>query len=427
MKSRLFSGRALAGFGIACAVAITSPVILQAVVGNPAYAEDEAKPGTVSPEVGKPLQAAQAAIKEKKYGEALAKLKEADAVAKKTPYEESLIDQLRLIAAVGSEEPATAAKSYDALNASGALQPQQKVPFAQAIAGAFFKSKDYQSSASWIGKYFSAGGSDLTMRSLLAQAYYLNNDFANTTKASNEAIDAYDKSGQQAPETLYQLLTSAATKTGDKKAYTLALEKLTAAYPKPDYWLDLIHQTANKPGISGKLDLDLYRFEDAVGVLTKTNDYMEYAELAIQAGFPGEAQTVVDKGYKANVLGQGAEADRHGRLRDMAKRSVDSDKGGLAAAETEAGKKPDGTGLVNTGMDYFGYGQYDKAISLIQAGIAKGGLKSADEAKLHLGVVQLAAGKKADAVATWKSMKAGEPADDVARLWLIKVNGKVPS
>ena len=422
MKSRLFSGRALAGFGIACAVAITSPVILQAVVGSAAHAEDEAKPGTVSPEVGKPLQAAQAAIKDKKYGEALAKIKEADAVAKKNPFEEGLIEQLRLIAAIGAEEPPTAAKAYDTLNTSGALQPPQKIQFAQAIAGAYFKNKDYQSSATWIGKYFSAGGTDLTMRSLLAQAYYLNNDFTNTAKASNEAIDAYDRSGTQAPETLYQLLTSAATKSGDKKAYGAALEKLTAAYPKPEYWADLIHQAANKS--QGKLDLDVYRLEDAVGGLSKPNDYMEYAELAIQAGFPGEAQTVVDKGYKANVLGQGAEADRHGRLRDMAKRSVDGDKPGLAGAETEAGKKPDGTGLVNTGMDYYGYGQYDKAISLIQAGIAKGGLKNADEAKLHLGIAQLAGGKKADAVATWKSIKSGDAVNDLARLWLIKTTGK---
>jgi len=414
----------LAGFGIACAVAITSPVILQAVVGSAAHAEDEAKPGTVSPEVGKPLQAAQAAIQAKKYGEALAKVKEADAVAKKSPYEEGLIEQLRLIAAIGGEEPGIAAKSYDALNSAGTLQAQQKVQFAQAIAGAYFKNKEYQASATWIGKYFSAGGSDLTMRSLLAQAYYLNNDFANTTKASNEAIEAYDRAGQQAPETLYQLQTSAATKQGDKKAYTAALEKLTAAYPKPDYWADLIHQVANKPGVSGKLDLDLYRLQDAVGGLTKTGEVMEYAELAIQAGLPGEAQSVVDKGYKANLLGQGAEADRHGRLRDMATRSVNADKPGLAAAETEAGKKPDGTALVNTGMDYYGYGQYDKAISLIQAGIAKGGLKNADEAKLHLGVVQLAAGKKADAVATWKQIKSGDAVNDLARLWLIKTTGK---
>ena len=421
MKSRLFSGRTLAGIGIACAVAITSPVIMQAVVGSAAYAADDEN--KVSPELAKPLQAAQAAIKEKKYGEALAKLKEADGASKKSAYEESIIEQLRLIAAVGGEEPGQAAKAYDALGNGGSLPAAQKIQFVQAIAGAYFKTKDYAASATWIGRYFQAGGTDLQMRSLLAQAYYLNNDFPNTNKASNEAIDAYEKAGQQAPETLYQLLTSAATKQNDKKAYTAALEKLTAAYPKPDYWADLIHQVANKPGVSGKLDLDLYRVQDAVGGLTKANEYMEYAELAIQAGLPGEAQAVVDKGYKANALGQGTEAERHGRLRDMTKRSVDSDKPGIGNAETEAGKQQNGGALVNTGMDYYGYGQYDKAIGLIQAGIAKGGLKNADEAKLHLGIVQLAAGKKADAVATWKQIKGGDAVNDIARLWLIKTTG----
>lgn len=421
MKSRLFSGRALAGFGIACAVAFSSPVILQAVVGSAAYAEDEAKPGTVRPEIGKPLQEAKKALDAKKYGEALAHLKEADAVGNKTPFEEGLTEQLRLIAGIGGEEPATAAKAYDALQAGGSLPPENKIKFAQAIAGSYFKAKDYGAAVTWINKYFLAGGTDLSMRSLLAQTYYVNNDFANTTKASNDAIDAYEKAGQQAPETLYQLVTSAATKTGDKKAYATALERLTAAYPKPEYWADLLHQTAVKPGFpDSRLGLDIFRLKAATGGLQNAGDYMEYAELAIQAGFPAEAKAVVDKGYDAKQLGTGPETERHGRLRDMAKRSVDADQPGLGAAETEAGKKPDGTGLVNTGLDYYGYGQYDKAISLIQAGIAKGGLKFPDDAKLHLGIVQLAAGKKADGIATLKSIKGGDADNDLARLWLIK-------
>jgi hypothetical protein len=425
MKSRLFSGRALAGFGIACAVALSSPLILQAVVGSAAYAEDEAKPGTVRPEIGKPLQAAKAALDAKKYGEALTHLKEADAVGNKTPYEEALTEQLRLIAGIGGEEPGIAAKAYDALQAGGSLQADQKIKFAQAIAGAYFKSKDYGATVTWINKYFQAGGSDLNMRSLLAQTYYVNNDLANTTKASNEAIDAYEKAGQQAPETLYQLVTSAATKAGDKKAYAAAVERLTAAYPKPEYWADLIHQTAAKPGFpDSRLGLDIFRLKAATGGLNGAGDYMEYAELAIQAGLPAEAKAIVDKGYDTKVLGTGAEAERHGRLRDMAKRSLDSDQATLASAETEAGKQPNGIGLVNAGLNYYGYGQYDKAINLIQAGIAKGGLKYPDDAKLHLGIVQIAAGKKADGVATLKSIKTGDADNDLARLWLIKVTGR---
>ena len=149
---------------------------------------------------------------------------------------------------------------------------------------------------------------------------------------------------------------------------------------------------------------------------------MEYAELAIQAGIPGEARTVVDKGYKAGTLGAGTEAERHGRLRTMTKAKVDADQPTLATAEADAGNQPNGQALINVGMDYYGYGQYDKAISVLQAGIAKGGLKNPDEAKLHLGIVQLAGGKKADGLATLKSIKSGDAVNDLARLWIIKAN-----
>ena len=111
MTSRLFSGRALAGLGFACAVALSALMIVPAM-SEIAWAQDEAKSATVRPEIGKPLKAAQEAVLAKKYGEALAHLKEAEAISGKTPYEEGILEQLRLIAAVGGEEPATAAKAF---------------------------------------------------------------------------------------------------------------------------------------------------------------------------------------------------------------------------------------------------------------------------------------------------------------------------
>jgi len=421
MISRLFSGRALAGFGVAFAVGLGSPSIVHGLAA-PAHAEDEAKPGTVRPEVGKPLQAAKAALDAKKYAEALSHLHEAEGVANKTPFEEQLIAQMSLIAAIGSDQTALAAKSFDALANGGALQPQQKLQFIEAIAGSYFRAKDYASSASWTNRYIQGGGSDLRMRDTLAQAYYLNNDFANATKATNEAIEAYARAEQLPSETLYQLLTSCALKQNDKKAYYAALEKLVAAYPKQDYWLDLLHQIVARPG-SERLTLDIFRLQFAVGALTKTEHYMDFAQLAIQAGLPAEAKAIIDKGYAAGVLGAGQEAERHGRLRDMAKRSMDADQPTLGNAEAEAAKAPSGNPLVNAGMNFYGYGQYDKAASMIQAGIAKGDLKYPDDAKLHLGIVYLAAGNKQKAVEAFKSIKSGDAVNDLARLWLIKTTG----
>jgi hypothetical protein len=200
--------------------------------------------------------------------------------------------------------------------------------------------------------------------------------------------------------------------------------KLTSAYPKPENWADLLHQVAAKPGFPvPRLGLDIFRLQAATGGLTKADQYIGFAEMAMQAGLPAEAKAVLDKGYAAGVLGTGPEADRHGRLRDTVKHELEANQLGLANAETEAGKQPIGNALVAAGINAYGYGQYDKAINLIQAGIAKGGLANPDDAKLHFGIVELAAGKEGQGVATLKSITSGNAVNEIARLWLIKTTG----
>ncbi|MFN3566676.1 MAG: tetratricopeptide repeat protein [Burkholderiaceae bacterium] len=58
----------------------------------------------------------------------------------------------------------------------------------------------------------------------------------------------------------------------------------------------------------------------------------------------------------------------------------------LAAAEAEAVTAKDGAALVRIGLAYSALGQHDKAIALIEQGIARGGLKRPHDAKLHLGI-----------------------------------------
>jgi tetratricopeptide (TPR) repeat protein len=76
---------------------------------------------TVRAEIGNPLQAAQALMKQGKNKEALAKLREADSVSGKTPNESYLIERVRAAAASSAGDYETAAKSFEALIASGKL------------------------------------------------------------------------------------------------------------------------------------------------------------------------------------------------------------------------------------------------------------------------------------------------------------------
>ncbi len=150
------------------------------------------------PEVGKPLQAAESLYKSKKYKDALAKVAEADAVAGKTPYESYVIQRTRgsIAAAAGDNE--TAAKSFEAVIASGRATGAEQLKLVQAVAGLHYQAKDYAKAAQWAARYQKEGGTDPAMRTLLVQSYYMNNDCASVSRVLGDA-DGDAKNGRRPP------------------------------------------------------------------------------------------------------------------------------------------------------------------------------------------------------------------------------------
>jgi len=55
----------------------------------------------------------------------------------------------------------------------------------------------------------------------------------------------------------------------------------------------------------------------------------------------------------------------------------------------------------------------------MEQGLAKGGLKRPDDAKLHLGLTQALAGRKDDAKQTLAGVHGSDGASDLARLWTL--------
>lgn len=70
------------------------------------------------------------------------------------------------------------------------------------------------------------------------------------------------------------------------------------------------------------------------------------------------------------------------------------------------------------GYAYASMGQSDKGISLIEQGIAKGGLKNAEDARLRLGLAQLPR-DRAKAARTLQAVKGNDGTADIARLWTL--------
>jgi hypothetical protein len=375
------------------------------------------------PDVGKPLQAAQELIKASKYKEALAKVRDADAVANKNANESYMVERMRIAAASGAGEVDTAAKSFEVLAASGRVSAADKARMAESIAGGYYRNKDYAKSMQWGQRYFKEGGASPAIRTLLIQSQYLSGDFAGAARELTTEIQTAEKSGTAPAQERLNLLLNAATQLKDQNITTYALERLVTYYPRKEYWVDLLSRMQRKPGFSDRLVLDTYRLSLATGSMSSPADFMEMGQLALQAGHEIEAKQVVDKGFAAGILGTGAEAERHKRLRDLIAKRIDEAKAGQADAEQQALAAKDGNALVAEGFAISLGGDSAKGLQLMQQGIAKGGLKRPEDAKLHLGMVQVMAGD-AKAQATLRSVGGSDGTADLARLWSLYAKRK---
>jgi hypothetical protein len=377
----------------------------------------------VRPEVGKPLQAAQELIKAGKYKDALAKVREADAVGGKNANEGFLVERMRIAAASGAGDNDTAAKAFEALAATGKVSAADKARMAESISGGYYRSKDYARAMQWGQRYFKEGGTSASMRTLLIQSQYLSGDFAGAARELTTEIQAAEKSGTPPAQDRLNLLLNAASQLKDPSATVFALERLVTYYPKKEYWVDLLSRMQRKPGFSDRLVLDTYRLSLATGSMSSTSDFMEMSQLALQAGHELEAKQVVDKGFASGVLGAGAEAERHKRLRDLVTKRIDEAKAARAAAESEANGAKDGNALVSLGFSTALGGDSAKGLQMMQQGIARGGLKRPEDAKLHLGVAQVLAGD-AKAQATLRGVGGTDGTADLARLWSLYARRK---
>lgn len=388
-------------------------VLMAAVAGGAGKAFAASGDDAVRRELAKPLSQAQDRLREKKYADALAALADADKVTDKSPYEVFVTEQLRATAALNLGDLQTAERSYGILLDSTRLSAHDRAAIAGNLAIAFFKVKDYAHAADWGKRYSSEGGTDDRIGDVTVNALYLAENYAGAAEVLKAETQAAEQAGRPVPEDRYKLLASSQMKSKDDVGYQATLEKLVAHYPSGDYWADLIFRVRRRPGFADRLSIDVFRLQHAVGALTEREDYVEYANESLEAGFPVEAKQVVDQGFARHVLGDGANADKDGKLRARAERQAKDD----AAAGDVVPQGKGGAALFNAGLDRVLQGKFAPGIDLMKQGITDGQIRYPDDARLRLGMAQVLAGRKADAQSTLMSVGGNDGTADLARLW----------
>lgn len=388
--------------------------LLLAGLAGPAAAQ------AMRPEVAKPLQQAGDLLRAGKAKEALAKVREADAVSGKNAQEQLMIDRMRGSAAQRAGDNNTAIAAFESAMGSGRLSGGDQAQMAESLAFLYSQTRDFAKSSQWVAKAQQLGNNSASLKQLQTYLQGQSGDYAAVARDAAAAVSAAEQAGRRPDENDLLRLADAYQRTNNANGQAAALEKLLTHYPKKEYWAVALGRLRSKPGFSDRYALDVFRLKLATGNLATADEYMEMAQLALQAGHAAEGKQVVEKGLAAGALGTGTDAGLHKRLQVMAAKEATEAQADAAKRLAEAKAAKDGNALVQVGSVQASAGQPDSGVALITEGIAKGQLKRPEEAKLRLGLALLQTGKnKAKAQQTLRSVQGTDGAADIGRYWAI--------
>jgi Tetratricopeptide repeat len=399
-------------------VALIAAVFLSfAVVGSTVTADEAPQ---VTRGVAKLLKAADEARQAKNYTECIAKAKEASAVSNRSAYDNFVINSL-LMAAYAAQGNTTDTVTYmEQVIDSPFQQAAGKAQMLKYLMSYSYQQKSYDKAIQYAERVRAGGDSSEDVALVIAQANFLQGKYRESMNGMEAIVARAEAAGRKPSEKGLNVIWSCALKLKDDAASSRAIEKLILHYPKPDYWQNAMAVILQNRTYDDRVQLMTYRLMNEVGILKRGGDYRDMAQIALDQGNPGEAQAAMEQAFAKNLYTEPRDKESNQRLLDTAKRKAQEDRANLARSEKEAASAPTGDAFVQIGGAYLGYGQTDKALAAINAGIAKGKLKFPDEAYLLLGIAQERAKNNAEAIKAFNKATADPKYARLAKLWALE-------
>lgn len=370
--------------------------------------------GSVRPEVHKPLTAAQEALKNNQADAALKLSADALAVPELTAVERNAILRTRAVAATRAQNWDLVIESLEPLVVQADISAEDKRPMLETLISASQQKKDYPRLVKWARQYLLTGGPNASVRTVMIQVLAVMGQHADVVKEMQEKMRLDDAAGKKTPEEELRMLAVSYRQLKDNAGYQATLRKLLIAYPSKAYWSETISRLAQTPGLNQRLELDLYRLLEASGNLEEADEYTDMAQMALRAGLPAEAQRVLAQGYDKGVLGKGAEAATHAKLKAEAQKKAQEDDKLFPQLEKSA---KDGNTLAGVGDVHASKQHWAAANAAYAQALAAGGLRREQEFRLHYAISLIKAGQKEQALQQLQAVQGDATAVEIAKLW----------
>lgn len=403
------------------AVALTgaSPAI-----AKKAAAADASKP-QFSPGFSVAAQPLQKAITAKDYATAKTALPAAQAAAT-TPDDKYQVALMALIIAQSTNDTASEGPAADAIIASGKAPPDQLAQILDMKGRLAYNSNDLAGADAAFTQLVQLKPADGDTAILLAQVKTREGRGAQALPIVDQAIQAKKAAGQPVDEDWYRHALSIAYDAKMPAGVTKYGLQLIDAYPRADLWRVVLQTYRDTSKPDPQTDLDTLRLMRVSNSLAGERDYYDYANSALNKGFPGEAKAVIDQGMSSNMVDNKALATSKAlaEVKQVAGSKIAADKADLPASDKRARASADGKQALLIGDAYLGYGQFDKAADLYKVALQKGA--DANVTNLHLGEALAQSGQKPAAVQAFALVQG--PAQPLAQYWAVWANkGSAPA
>ena len=350
-----------------------------------------------------------------------AALTEAQASAS-TPDDKYLVGFYQLQLGILGKDQALQGQGLDVMLESG-LTPAENIGVYNFYSGNFaYGAKNYTKAIQRLEAAKAAGSTEAALAPMLMDSYLNAGQIDKGWEIAQAGIASARAAGTKPSEELFVRPAQAFQKANRTNEMLDVLTMRVQDYPTPATWRNTLYILLQQAGGDKEMNLDILRLMRATNSMTQRPEYLEYAGLATEAGYPGEVVALIKHGQDSGAI---PKSDAHfgGILESQTPRAT-ADAAAVAADATKPATLSNPKAARATADALVGNGDAAKAIPLYQAALAASPTDAVIQ--YRLGVAQALAGQSDAAVASFAKVQGNR--QRLAQLWTVRAKaGTAPA
>lgn len=338
-----------------------------------------------------------------------------------TPDDKYLAGFYQLQLGIMNKDQVLQGQGLDAMLETGKT-PAESIGVYNFYSGNFaYGAKDYPKAIQRLEAAKAAGSTESSLAPMLMDSYLNAGQVDKGWEIAKAGIDAARAAGSKPSEELYVRPAQAFQKANRTNEMLDVLTMRVQDYPTPATWRNTLYILLQQAAGDKDLNLDVLRLMRATNAMTQRPEYLEYAALATEAGYPSEVVAVVEQGRANGAIPQ---SDSHfGGILESQKPRAASDAAAVAADADKPATLSNPKAARATADALVGAGQAAKAIPLYEAALK--GAPGDNLVQYRLGVAQALAGQGDAAAASFAKVQGNR--QRLAQLWTIRAQAGAPA